>query len=91
MSHVKYVGLLYTCRSHMSVDLSSFSFKLHDNALALHEYTRGQRKKAAHGEGPGFGGELDIFQEPELSSLVKLVRFRHSYSVILADDVGCRI
>jgi hypothetical protein len=46
---------------------------LHDNALALHEYTHDQRKKAHNGQGDGFDGELDNFQEPELSSLVKLV------------------
>jgi hypothetical protein len=43
----------------------------------LHEYTRDQRKKAAHGEGNGFDEELDNFQEPALSSLVRLVRFHH--------------
>jgi hypothetical protein len=48
------------------------SFELHDNALALHEYTRHERKMAS-----GFDGELDNFQEPELSSLVKLVRVHH--------------
>jgi hypothetical protein len=52
-----------------------FSFQLHDNALSLHEYTRDQRKKAAHGEGDGFlDDELDNFQDPELSSLGRLVR-----------------
>jgi hypothetical protein len=47
MSHVKYVGLLYICCSYMGVYASYpslFSFKLHDNALALHEYIRGQSK-----------------------------------------------
>jgi hypothetical protein len=58
--------------------LFPLSFQLHDNAMALHNYTRDQKKLAAHGEGNGFDGELDNFQEPELSSLVKLVRFRHS-------------
>jgi hypothetical protein len=48
------------------------SFELHDNALALHEYTRHERKMAT-----GFDGELNNFQEPELSSLVKLVRCHH--------------
>jgi hypothetical protein len=43
--------------------------------MALHEYTHDQRKKAARGEGNGFDGDLDNFQEPELSSLVKLVSF----------------
>jgi hypothetical protein len=46
------------------------SFELHDNALALHEYTRHERKKHS-----GFDGELDNFQQPELSSLGKLVRW----------------
>ena len=51
----------------------SFSHQLHDNAMALHEYTHEQKKKAARGEGNGFDGDLDNFQEPDLSSLVKLV------------------
>lgn len=59
----------------------SFSFQLHDNALALHEYTRDQRKKAHHGKGIGFDGELDNFQEPNLSSIVKLVRLHHLWSL----------
>ncbi|KAH9968497.1 caspase domain-containing protein [Lactifluus volemus] len=52
--------------------MSHINHKLHDNAMALHEYTHDQRKKAARGEGNGFDGDLDNFQEPELSSLVKL-------------------
>jgi hypothetical protein len=56
---------------HLRIFISS-SFELHDNALALHEYTRHERKMAT-----GFDGELDNFQEPELSSLGKLVRFHH--------------
>lgn len=39
----------------------------------LHEYTRAEKKKAARGEGPGFDGELNDFQTPELSSLAKVV------------------
>lgn len=34
--------------------------------------------KASHGEGDGFDGELDNFQEPVLSSLAKLVRVHHT-------------
>ncbi|KAH9968493.1 caspase domain-containing protein [Lactifluus volemus] len=52
--------------------MSHINHKLHDNAMALHEYTYYQRKKVARGEGNGFDGDLDNFQEPELSSLVKL-------------------
>ncbi|KAH9953158.1 caspase domain-containing protein [Russula dissimulans] len=52
--------------------MSHINFQLHYNALALHEYTREERKKAHHGQGDGFDGELDNFQEPELSSLVRL-------------------
>jgi len=52
--------------------MSHINFQLHDNALALHEYTRDQRKKAHRGQGDGFDGELDNFQEPELSSIVRL-------------------
>lgn len=47
--------------------MAHINFELHDNALALHEYTRHERKKAS-----GFDGELDNFQQPELSSLGKL-------------------
>ena len=84
--------------SHMSVYASylvfiyfSFSFQLHDNALALHEYTRDQKKRAARGEGNGFDGDLDNFQEPELSSLVRLVRFVILACLTLADGVVHRI
>jgi hypothetical protein len=52
--------------------LFHFSFQLHDNALALHHYTREEKKKAHNGQGDGFDGELDNFQEPELSSIVRL-------------------
>jgi len=52
--------------------MTHINFQLHDNALALHEYTHDQRKKAHNGQGSGFDGELDNFQEPELSSLVRL-------------------
>jgi len=52
--------------------MAHINFQLHDNALALHDYTRHERKAAAIGQGDGFDGELDNFQEPELSSLVKL-------------------
>ena len=59
--------------------ISSFSFQLHDNALALHEYTRDQRKMAHRGQGNGFDGELDNFQQPQLSSLVRLVRLHRRW------------
>ena len=58
-----------------------FSFQLHANCRALHNYTLQEKKKAARGEGPGFDGELNNFQAPQLSSLAKLV------SVLL---FGCR-
>ena len=61
--------------------VSFYSFQLHDNALALHEYTRHERKMAASGNGVRFDGELDTFQEPELSSLGRLVRL-HCSSVL---------
>jgi hypothetical protein len=54
---------IYTC----------FSFQLHTNCRALHKYTLEEKKKAARGEGPGFDGELNNFQAPQLSSLAKLV------------------
>jgi hypothetical protein len=52
--------------------MSHINFQLHHNALELHKYTRYQKTKASHGEGDGFDGELDNFQEPLLSSLAKL-------------------
>jgi len=52
--------------------MSHINFQLHDNALELHKYTRYQKMMAAHGEGEGFDGELDNFQQPVLSSLAKL-------------------
>jgi len=52
--------------------MSHIKSQLHDNALALHEYIREQRKKAYHGQKDEFGGEVDNFQEPQLSSLVRL-------------------
>jgi len=61
------------------MSISSFSFQLHDNALALHEYTRHQKRKAHRGQGEGFDGELDNFQEPKLSSLVRLVRLHYRW------------
>jgi hypothetical protein len=54
--------------------LPFFSLQLYENCRMLHEYTRAQRKKAAQGEGPGFDGELNDFQAPQLSSLARLVR-----------------
>ncbi|KAI0277926.1 caspase domain-containing protein [Russula aff. rugulosa BPL654] len=47
--------------------MTHINFQLHDNALALHEYTRHKRKMHS-----GFDGEIHNFQTPELSSLVKL-------------------
>jgi hypothetical protein len=56
-----------------------FSFQLHDNALALHEYTRHERKRTHLGDANRFDGELDNFQQPELSSLVRLVCSHHGF------------
>jgi hypothetical protein len=50
-----------------------FSYQLHANCRALHEYTLQERKRAARGEGPGFDGELNNFQTPQLSGLARLV------------------
>lgn len=63
------------------------SFQLHDNALELHKYTRSQKVKASHGEGDGFDGELDNFQEPVLSSLAKLVRVHHTMMQLAVMDL----
>ncbi|KAH9005351.1 hypothetical protein EDB83DRAFT_754341 [Lactarius deliciosus] len=52
--------------------MSHVNFALHENARELHAYTREQKKREARGEGNGFDGELDNFQEPKLSSLAKL-------------------
>lgn len=49
------------------------SFQLHANCRALHQFTLDEKKKAERGEGPGFDGEFNNFQEPQLSSLAKLV------------------
>ena len=48
-----------------------FSFKLHENACALHEYSLEEKKNAGR-EGPGFD-ELNNFQPPKLSSWSKVV------------------
>ena len=50
-----------------------FSHLLHANCRALQEYVPWEKKKAARGVGPGFDDELNDFQPPQLSSLVKLV------------------
>ncbi|KAH8989879.1 hypothetical protein EDB86DRAFT_2831373 [Lactarius hatsudake] len=52
--------------------MSHVNFELHKNALELHKYTRYQKKNASQGRGDGFDGELDNFQEPQLSSFAKL-------------------
>ena len=51
---------------------------MHDNARALHEYTRHESKRAASGRGGGFDGELNDFQQPELRSFERLVCLRQS-------------
>ena len=62
---------------------SFYSFQLHDNALALHEFIRHESKMAASGNKVRFESwsMLSIFLEPELSSLGRLVRL-HSSSVL---------
>ena len=50
-----------------------FSYQLYANCRALHEYTWDEKKKARRGVGPGFDGDLNNFQAPQLSSLAKLV------------------
>ncbi|KAI9438830.1 hypothetical protein H4582DRAFT_2146753 [Lactarius indigo] len=52
--------------------MSHVNFALHENALELHKYTHYQKKAAAFGQENGFDGELDDFQEPQLSSFGKL-------------------
>ncbi|KAH9998768.1 peptidase C14, caspase domain-containing protein [Russula vinacea] len=52
--------------------MAHINFQLHDNALAMHEYTRHERKRTHLGDADRFDGELDNFQQPELSSLEKL-------------------
>src|SRR5258707_1760687 len=51
-----------------------FSFQLHANCRALHNYTLQEKKKAARGEGPGFDVDLNNFQAPQRSSFAELVR-----------------
>lgn len=65
-----------------------FSYKLHANYRTLHTYTLEEKRKAARGEGPGFGGELNNVQAPpHLSSLAKLVRIVCVWLVKSSD--GC--
>jgi len=53
--------------------MSHVTFQIHAaNRLALHRYTRYEKKKVARGEGLDFYGELNNFQTPQLSSLAKL-------------------
>ncbi|KAN0136257.1 hypothetical protein V8E53_005862 [Lactarius tabidus] len=52
--------------------MSHVNFMLHENGLKLHKYTRFRKMKSKRGEGTSFDGELNDFQEPTLSSLVKL-------------------
>jgi len=52
--------------------MSHVNFRVHENCLALHKYTLEEKKKAARGGGPGFDGEFNNFQAPQLSSLAKL-------------------
>lgn len=82
MSHVKYVGpscyLLLTFERLCIVSLHfPFISQLHDITLALHDYTPHQRR-ATRGVGAEFYGELDNFPESNLSSIARLVRFRHN-------------
>ena len=70
-----------------------FSFQLHANHRAQHNYTLQEKKKAALREGPGFDGELNDFQAPQLSSLAKLVSisFLFGYCCVsqATDDSEC--
>ena len=66
-----------------------FSFQLHANYRVLHEYTRNQKRKRARGEGPDFDGELNNFQAPELSSLVKLVSSIFDLDILPALSLFC--
>ena len=73
MSHVKYATALCLILDWAYLIYTFFSFQLHANIRALHKYTLEEKKKAARGNGPGFDGELNNFQAPQLSSLAKLV------------------
>ena len=76
MTHVKCATYPPCFRRTISLTTYPSSFALYENACELHKYTREQKKKKARGEGNGFDGELVNFQEPNLSSLSKLVRLR---------------
>jgi len=52
--------------------MTHVNFQLYYNARALHEFTRNERKNARYYKGDKFDGELDAFQEPQLSSLMRL-------------------
>ena len=74
MTHVQYATptrLIIDIRLYLHL---FFSHQMHANCRALHEYTLQEKIKAARGEGPGFDGELNNFQAPQLGSLAKLVR-----------------
>jgi hypothetical protein len=75
MIHVKYVGccpvpLMEITNAKLALSPLFLSFQLYYNACALHVFTRNERKNA---RGEKFDGELDSFQEPQLSSLMRLV------------------
>jgi hypothetical protein len=87
MFHVKYATAL---RPMADFAYPFFSFQLHANCRTLHNYTLHEKKKAARGEGPGFDGELNNFQAPQLSSLAKLVSiflFAHCCLSEVSDDL----
>jgi len=52
--------------------MTHVNFQIYENCRELHKYTLVEKKKFEQGEGPGFEGEFNNFQSPQLSSLSKL-------------------
>jgi len=52
--------------------MTHVNYRLHANCRGLHKYTLEEKKKAAHGEGSGFDGEVNDFEAPQLSRLSKV-------------------
>ena len=74
MSSAPLIRLISVIRLSSCPSLFFHSFALHENARGLHTFIRQQKKG-----GNGFDGELENFQEPNLSSLWKLVRILHNF------------
>ena len=76
MIHIKYVGCSPVPLPLKSAPLPfPLSFQLYYNACALHEFTHNERKNTRYYSRDNLSGEFISFQEPQLSSLMRLVCF----------------